>query len=224
MGIRLQCQSDIDIFTPAVMPLLQGQVAKQQSEMAVVMWNGGILVQRKCEPSQPKVETLVVVSDKTRAKHALDLISLGPAHCQLDVKQFLDKLQQITMRILDQKSPGTQVEKRYLGNQEITQHIDMPVSYSQEEVDSAKNNKGILTDTGIMTDTIIDLLAVDHIIYKLQSLSRHCRDHWLEVGKALLSDCQVTDISAALGTRAMTIRRFCHGGFGNGERLHLRPF
>ena len=64
MGIRLQCQSDIEIITPAVMPLLQGHITKQQNEMAVIMWNGGMLVQRICEPTQPKVEALVSISGK----------------------------------------------------------------------------------------------------------------------------------------------------------------
>ena len=60
-GIRLQCQSDIEIITPAVMPLLHGDVAKQQNEMSVIMWNGGMLVQRICEPTQPKVKALVSI-------------------------------------------------------------------------------------------------------------------------------------------------------------------
>ena len=173
------------------------------------------MVQRICEPYQPKVEALVLISDKRRAIRALDLISRGPAHCQGDVKQFLNKLQQITNRILDKNSPGTRVDMQYLSHQQITQHIDQPFSYTQEEVDLAENNRGILTkvtDTGIVTETTIDLLAVDedHIIYKLKSLSRHCRDHWLDVGRALLSDCQVIDITAALGTGAMTVDKFCH--------------
>ena len=69
------------------------------------------MVQRICEPSQPEVEALVVISDKRRAIRALDLISRGPAYCHHDVKQFADKLQHITMHLLDQKSPGTRVEK-----------------------------------------------------------------------------------------------------------------
>ena len=173
MGIRLQCQSDIEIFSPAVMPLLQAEAAKQRSEMAVIMWKGGMLVQRI---SQPKVEALVVVSDKRRAIRALDLISRGPTQHRKDVKQLLDKFQQITMHILDQKSPGTRVERRYLSHQQISQHVENPISYSQEEVDLAKKGNGILVkETGkeIITDSVIDLLAIDddHMMYELQSVA-----------------------------------------------------
>ena len=205
MGIRLQCQSDIEIITPAVMPLLQGQVAKQQNEMAVIMWNGGMLVQRICEPAQPKIEGLVLISDKKRAIRALDLVTRGPAHCQGDAKQFLDKLQHIALEIIDKMSPGTRVEKCYLSHQQIIQHIDKPFCYSQEEVDLAKKEKGVLTKkTGdqIITDSVIDLLAVDddHIIYKLQSLSKY-KSHWLELGCILLSytEEEVIELSSVLG-------------------------
>ena len=217
VGIRLQCQSDIEIFTPAVMPLLQSQVAVEQSEMAVIMWNGGMLVQRICEPSQPKVEALVLISDKTRAIRALDLIARSPAHFQRDAKQFLDRLQHIAMKILDKKSPGTRVKRLYLSHQQIIQHIDKPFAYSQEEVDSAKKSKGVLTKNSgdqIITDSVIDLLAVndDHIIYRLQSLIKHCSDHWQALGCILLSSTkpQITDLVVALGDRATTGDKFCH--------------
>ena len=107
VGIRLQCQSDIEIISPAVMPLLQGKVAKQPTEMAVIMWNGGMLVKRVCEKSQPQVEGFVTVSDKKRAIQSLDLITRGPAYCQGDVKQFLVKLERMTFKIIDKKSKNT---------------------------------------------------------------------------------------------------------------------
>ena len=90
-GIRLQCQSDIEIISPAVMPLLQGEVAKLKKEMSITMWNGGMVAEKICEACQPVVEGLVVISDKKRAIRALDLITQGPAYCQQDVKQFLVK-------------------------------------------------------------------------------------------------------------------------------------
>ena len=217
VGIRIQCQSDIEIITPAVMPLLQGHVAKQQNEMAVIMWKGGMLVQRLCEPTQPEVEALVLISDKMRAIRALDLITRGPAHCQKYAKQFLDKLQHIIMQMLDKKSPGTRVQKQYLSHHQISQHIDTPLSYSQEEVDLAKRDKGIVvkkTGDQILKDSVIDLLAVDddHIIYRLQSLTKHCSDHWQALGCILLSSTrpQITDLVAALGDRATTGDKFCH--------------
>ena len=102
-------------------------------------------------------------------------------------KQFLDKLQQITMQILDKRSSGTRVETRYLRHPQIMQRFDKPFSYSRGEVDLAKKEKEVLTkESGdqIITDSLIDLLAVDdnHIFYKLQSLSKHCSDHWLALG------------------------------------------
>ena len=217
VGIRLQCQSDIEIITPAVMPLLQGQVAKQQSEMAVIMWSGGMLVQRLCEPTQPEVEALVLISDKMRAIRALDIITRGPAHCQRDAKEFLDKLWHTTMQMLDKKSPGTRMEKQYLSHHQISQHIDTPLSYSEEEVVLAKKDKGILvkkTGDQIIKDSVIDLLTVDddHIIYRLQSLRKHCSDHWKALGCILLSSTrpQITDLVAAMGEGATTDDKFCH--------------
>ena len=67
------------------------------------------------------------------------------------------------------------------------QHFDKPISYSRAEFGSVKKEKGVLTKGSgdqIITDSLIDLLAVDdnHIIYKLQSLSKHCSDHWLALG------------------------------------------
>ena len=211
VGIRLQCQSDIEIFSPAVMPLLQGKVAKQSSEMAVIMWKGGMLVERNSEECQPEVEALVFVSEKTRATRAIDLIARGQAYCQGDVKQFLDKLEQTTMRMLDKKSPGTRVEKRYLSYRQLSQHVEKPVAYSQEEVNAAKEGKGIVKKeigTDIIKDSVIDLLAVDddHIIYKLQSLSKY-RSHWLELGCILLSftEDEVKDMLSALGDQAKMV-------------------
>ena len=199
------------------MPLLQGHVANQKSEMEVIMWNGGMLVQRICEPTQPKVEALVSISDKKRAIRSLDLITRGPAHCQRDAKQFLDKLHHITMQMLDKKSPGTLVEKQHLSHHQISQHIDTPLSYSQEEVALAKQDKGVLskkTGDQIITDTVIDLLAVDddHIIYKLQAMSKYCSDHWQAIGCILLSSTksQVTELAAAWGDGATTGDKFCH--------------
>ena len=217
VGIRLQCQSDIEMFSPAVMPLLQGKVAKQSSEVAVIMWKGGMLVERNSEECQPEVEALVFVSEKTRATRAIDLIARGQTYCQGDVKQFLDKLEQTTMRMLDKKSPGTRVEKRYLNSKQLSQHVEKPVSYSQEEVSVAKKGKGIVkreTGTGIIKDSVIDLLAVDdgHIIYKLQSLSKHCSDHWQELGCILLSSTKpkVIELTAKLGDGTKTDDKFCH--------------
>ena len=211
VGIRLQCQSDIEMFSPAVMPLLQGEVAKQSSEVAVIMWKGGMLVERNSEECQPEVEALVFVSEKTRATRAIDLIARGQAYCQGDVKQFLDKLEQTTMRMLDKKSPGTQVEKRYLSSKQLSQHLKKPVSYSQEEVSVAKKGKGIVkreTGTDIIKDSVIDLLAVDdgHIIYKLQSLSKY-KSHWLELGCILLSSTEdeVRELLTALGDQAKMV-------------------
>lgn len=158
----------------------------------VIMWKGGMQVEKICDPGEPKVEALVCVSDEMRAIRAVDLIARGPARCHLNVKQFLDKLQQMTMEILDRKCPGTPVEKRYFSYQHIRQHIRNPISYSQDEVDAAKKDDGVLTrrtEAGTVRDFVIDLLAVDddHIIYKLQSLSKHCSNYWLALGCCLLS-------------------------------------
>ena len=217
MGIRLQCQSEIEVFTPAVMPLLQSEVANRRSEMEVIMWKGGMLVERICEPSQPKVEALVFISDKPRAIHAIDLIARGRAHCHQDTKQLLDKMQHITMQILDKMCPGTLVGKCYLSYHQITEHVDKPIAYSQEEVDAAKKGTGVLaktTDTQIIQDSVVDMLVVDddHIIYNLQALSKHCSDHWQDLGCILLSSAKskVVEIAAELGDAAKTDDKFCH--------------
>ena len=121
------------------------------------------------------------------------------------------------MRILDKKnSPGTRVERFYLGHQQIIQHIDKPICYSQEEVDLAKKEKGILTKkTGdqINTDSVIDRLTLNdnHIIYKLESLSKY-KSHWLELGCALLSytEEEVIELSSALGDGAKMVDKLFH--------------
>ena len=121
------------------------------------------------------------------------------------------------MCILDKKnSPGTRVERFYLGHQQIIQHIDKPICYSQEEVDLAKKEKGILTKkTGdqIITDSVIDLLTLNdnHIIYKLESLSKY-KSHWLELGCALLSytEEEVIELSSALGDGAKMVDKLPH--------------
>lgn len=217
VGVRLQCMSEIEIFTPAAMPLLQCEAAKKTEQMVVVLWNGGMLVQKVCKIGDPKVEALIFIGNRTRAIRALDLVARGPAYCQHDVKQFLDKLQQMTLQILDRKSPGTRVVKRYLSHQQITQHFDNPISYSQKEVDAAKKDNGFLirtTDTDTVVDSVIDLLTVenDHIIYKLQLLGKHCSGYWLALGRTLLSysEDQIRDLVAVLGTTATSFDRFCH--------------
>jgi hypothetical protein len=203
VGIRLQCQSDLEIFSPAVMPLLQAEAANSLSEMAVIMWKGGMVVQKIFTTLQPKVEVLVSICDKRRAIRALDLVCRGPAHCHQVVKQFLDVIQNMTMSILDEKSPGTRVERRYLSHHQISQHIDRPISYSQEEVDAAKKCNGILVkETGqqIITEYIVDVLATneDDIISNLQTIAegasvndviravvKHGSYQWLEIGLLL---------------------------------------
>ena len=209
VGIRLQCESPVQIITPAVMPILQCEIAKRQDEMAAILWSGGMLVKAVCEESEPKVEALVFVSDRRRSIRAIDLISRGPAYSHRHVKQFVDKLQKFTMQTVDKKSPGTPVKKRFLSHQHIRQHNMQPISYSQREVDFAKMDKGVLTratDTEVVEDSVIDLLAVedDHIIYKLQSLSKHCSKHWLPLGQSLLSytDCQVHDLTSDLAEKS----------------------
>ena len=62
----------------------------------------------------------------------------------------------------------------------ISQPVDKPISYSQEDVNVAKIAKGVLkknTNLSIAKDYVIHLLAVedDHVIYKLQSLAK--REH-----------------------------------------------
>jgi hypothetical protein len=199
------------------MPLLQGKVAKKRNDMNAIMWKGGMMVQRISEPTQPEIEGLISISDKERAIKALDIITRGPPHCHRDVKQFLDKLHHVVMRIMDKKCPGSRVEKRYLSHKQITAHVVKPISYSQEEVDWANKDKGVLPNKSvneIITDNVIDLLAVndDHIIYKLQSLSKHCGDHWKEIGCGLLdmSKSKVNDLAAVLREGATTDDKFCH--------------
>ena len=209
VGIRLQCQYSIEIITPAVMPVLQCEIAKRQGEMVVTLWNGGMLVNKIFKEGEPKVEATVSISDKKRSIRAIDVIARGPAYSHRNVKQFVDKLQLITMQVVDRKSPGTRIEKRFLSHQHISQHNLQPISYSQKEVESAKKGEGVLTkviNSNIVRDTVIDLLAVedDHIIYKLHSLCKHCSKHWMPLGQSLLSytDSQVHDLTSDLAEKS----------------------
>jgi hypothetical protein len=101
----------------------------------------------------------------------------GCAKERQEMKQFLDKVEAMTMHILDQKSPGTRVEKRYLSHKQISQHINNPISYSQDEVDSAKEGSGILVkETGkqIIQESVDDVIGIidsDHRMSYLQSVA-----------------------------------------------------
>jgi hypothetical protein len=176
------------------------------------MWKGGMVVQRKGDLSN--MEALVVISDKKRAIHALDLICRGSSLSRREVKQFLNKVEVMTMRILDHKSPGTRVEKRYLSHKQISEHIDNPISYSQEEVDSAKKGNGILVnETGkqIIQESVNDVVGIDedHIISDLQSVAagasvsavieavtKHASDKWYQIGRVLgLESAKIKSLS-----------------------------
>ena len=209
VGIRLQCQSFIEIITPAVMPILQCEIAKRQGEMVVTLWNGGMFVNKIYKEGEPEIEATVFISDKKRSIRAIDVIARGPAYSHRNVKQFVDNLQLITMQVVDRKSPGTRTEKRFLSHQHISEHNLQPISYSQEEVESAKYKEGVLTkviNNKVVRDTVIDLLAVedDHIIYKLQSLCKHCSEHWLRLGQRLLcyADSEVRNFTSNVGEEA----------------------
>ena len=216
-GIRLQCQFDIEIISPAVMPLLQCEAAQRRDEMHVILWNGGLYAVEVGDHVDPTVEAVVCVSDKKRAIRALDITARGPPHFQHDVKKFLDKLEKMTMRIVDAKCPGTRIEKQFLSHQHITRHTQRPIAHSLNDIRAAKRHNGIVmktTNAETVKDSVVDLLAVDddHIVYKLQSFGKHCRGKWLEFGRVLLNSTpdQVRDVVAHLGRDATMMDRFCH--------------
>jgi hypothetical protein len=147
------------------------------------------------------MEALVVISDKKRAIHALDLICRGSFLSRQEMKQFLNKVEVMTMRILDQKSPGTRVEKRYLSHKQISQHINNPISYSQDEVDSAKEGSGILVkETGkqIIQESVDDVIGIidsDHRMSYLQSVAGVGQVE--SSGSSLVTDAQLNEIAKA---------------------------
>ena len=213
VGIRIQCQPNV-MFSPVVIPLLQCEVSGWQDDLTSLIWNEGMLIKEVREASQPKVEALVTFSHENRAIRAIDVTVRVPPGFHRDAKQFLSRIQQMTMRIFAKRSPGTRVEKRYLSHEQIKQHADKPISYSQEEVDAAKESDGILisaTENGTVQDSVVDLLAVedDHLIYKLQSLTEYCRRDWLALGCYLLSDTpdEVRRFTASLEDDGA---KFCH--------------
>ena len=199
VGRRIQCQSELEIITPAAFPHIQS-ILSQNEEYIALIWQGGMKINKQAFTTSPGVECLVVVEDLTKMIRAIDIVTRGPQHTERECKRLMDEIEQLVMQVLDGKSPGTTTVRRYLSRSHIANLNPRPVHVSEEAIKKARRGNGIVlfkTTDDVVTETVVDLLAVDddHVIFlpkeareqicNFLDQARDEPDYWYFVGERL---------------------------------------
>lgn len=191
VGRRLRCKSDIEIIAPSTLPLLQARAAQATAEMISSVFKGGVHVVRKdSDPDCPTVEAMVTVSDGKRMIHAIDVVARSARCCSRELQAFLESVLHLVMRALDDRSPGTAVERLFLSPKHIRNHAPDPLAYTEEEIQKAEMEGGVLykaVDGYVLRETV-DELFVDVRQTRnnvLKAVQIHGSSRWFALGQEM---------------------------------------
>lgn len=166
-GRRVQCCHEIDMISPGSFTTLQCRLATALSHKPV-LWQGGMKVlEIVCvDDKESSLEGLIELQDR-RAFQAVDVVTRGPLGCEVKCKGFLDRLLDIVMAVLRERSPGTALDVCYLSRRHITQLAKEPHGYTESEIVAARARKhgrsalvSVTSKDGSFTESLEELMAL----------------------------------------------------------------
>ena len=202
VGRRVQCKYSHHLITPGSYPVIQCEASKSKYMSVIDLWDGGMKVQQRLQDLMQHdlpAEALVQITNKERAIQSMDVIARGPRYSEGDCMMLVESVLDLMMNVFEKKSPGTVLETQYLSHASISQYVEAIVSYTEDAVKTAKQDKEMVVTHEKGEDRLINLVAVDsnHII-RMKRKTRHhlCnaldrpneeekQPIWKQVGEAL---------------------------------------
>ncbi len=203
VGRRVQCKYSHHLITPGSYPVIQCEASKSEYMSVIDLWDGGMKVQQRLQDLIPRhlpAEALVQITNKKRAIQSMDVIARGPLYSEGDCMMLVESVLDLMMKVFDKKSPGTVLETRYLSHASISQYREAIVSYTEDAVKTAKQDKETVVTHEKGEDRLIDLVAVDsnHII-RMKRKTRYQLCNVLDLPKEEEKQPSWTQVGEALG-------------------------
>ncbi|XP_065826321.1 uncharacterized protein [Oscarella lobularis] len=160
VGRRLQCRDDTDIIVPGTIPFLQTRSVVSLDPCPMI-WKDGMVLEKLV--TNFKIEGLIELHE---GGDQIDIVARGPVLSEKECLEFLEEMVSMTMKVLDERSPGTILGgDLYLSASSLQDLVKHPLAYDRAAIDRAAGGS-VTTRRGRSkcTDTLRKLLLIpsDH--------------------------------------------------------------
>eukprot|EP00118_Oscarella_pearsei_P010341 m.63071 g.63071 ORF g.63071 m.63071 type:complete len:1577 (+) comp35139_c0_seq1:79-4809(+) len=166
-GRRFQGHNEtVDVINPNTMPTFQNIISASVDGDAD-LWKGGISLSKRYDGL--RVEGMV---ESRKNGKFIDIITRGPEDSEGECLKLSEELQKILMSVLDEKSPGTTIDRLFISLKDLKRH-SIPFAYSEMSLGEAIEKQGQVSchvetsrEGRLIRESVRDLLYVsdDHII------------------------------------------------------------
>jgi hypothetical protein len=152
-GVRVTCQSSLDVFSPSVFSRIQLLARKAFShdieDQELTLWRGGL----KC--CRGGVEVLLRYPELGKC---IEIVVRGPEESRLECYTFLQRFYTIVKETISRINPGSAFMTELLSARRLCEHKH-ELWYSPEELFAAERGDGLLQHSSMAPETVLEVVC-----------------------------------------------------------------